>query len=73
MALGPLEVGLVSSHGSLTRCLREDRIHGQGVAVFASGNRYEGTWENGRIHGHGAPRVNPNKPAPLELQRFAAE
>ena len=32
----------------------EDRIHGQGVAVFASGNRYEGTWENGRIHGHGA-------------------
>ena len=32
----------------------EDRIHGQGVAVFASGNRYEGTWENGRIHGHGS-------------------
>ena len=33
--------------------LHQDRIHGQGVAVFASGNRYEGTWENGRIHGHG--------------------
>ena len=45
-------------HG-LYRCERvqvawlQDRIHGQGVAVFASGNRYEGSWDNGRIHGRG--------------------
>ena len=30
--------------------------------MFASGNRYEGTWENGRIHGHGAvPMFAPRR------------
>jgi hypothetical protein len=29
----------------------DDRIHGQGVSIFASGNRYEGQWENGKING----------------------
>ena len=31
----------------------DDKVHGRGVSVFSSGNRYEGEWVDGKINGQG--------------------
>ena len=51
----------------------QDRIHGQGVAVFASGNRYEGSWDNGRIHGRGVPPQTREKHAKYAFSALHAD
>lgn len=32
---------------------RNDKAHGNGIGVYANGNKYEGQWENGQKHGEG--------------------
>lgn len=32
---------------------RDDRRHGSGVYTWASGDKYDGNWDNGKMSGHG--------------------
>jgi hypothetical protein len=35
------------------RCETTGRLHGEGRAVFTSGQVYDGTWQQGHMHGKG--------------------